>query len=168
MEGKKVCLDESVALSRSSCLVYSFGIGHDFSLDKSMGEFGCEVFAFDDDDYHNMYINNIMPRVHFIHIRLGHSVVFFTEINKLKNSTFLYLYRPLDNIMFILQHYRANLQLLKMDVEGDEWQIFQDSIFKTDILNRTRQLSIEFHMMVFLKDDLEPHQTRDIILKYSS
>nr|XP_053641089.1 uncharacterized protein LOC128694809 [Cherax quadricarinatus] len=127
---KKVCLDESVALSRSSCLVYSFGIGHDFSLDKSMGEFGCEVFAFDDDDYHNMYINNIMPRVHFIHIRLGHSVVFFTEINKLKNSTFLYLYRPLDNIMFILQHYTANLQLLKMDVEGDEWQIFQDSIFK--------------------------------------
>nr|XP_045615651.1 mucin-5AC-like [Procambarus clarkii] len=127
---KKMCLDASVAPSRSSCIVYSVGIGHDFSFDKSMGEYGCEVFSFDDDDYHTIYPNNILRRVHFIHIRVGDKVLYQFVLDKVKNSTFQYLYRPLDNIMYILRHDSANLELIKMDVEGDEWNIFKNSIFK--------------------------------------
>ncbi|XP_069165159.1 uncharacterized protein [Procambarus clarkii] len=165
---KKMCLDASVAPSRSSCIVYSVGIGHDFSFDKSMGEYGCEVFSFDDDDYHTIYPNNILRRVHFIHIRVGDKVLYKFVLDKVKNSTFQYLYRPLDNIMYILRHDSANLELIKMDVEGDEWNIFKNSIFKTNILERTKQLSIEFHMTEFLEDDLQPQRTTQIIRKYIS
>ncbi|XP_071550105.1 uncharacterized protein [Panulirus ornatus] len=165
---KKVCIDSNVAPSRNSCIVYSFGVGHDFSFDKAMGQYGCDVFSFDDDVYHNIYQRNVFPRVVFIQIRLGSKVLVLDVVDKVKNTTFQYLYRPLDNIMFLLKHYDANLDVLKMDVEGDEWQIFLDSIFRTDVLERTRQLSVEVHMTDFLKHDLQPLEARVAILRYSS
>lgn len=69
-------------------------------------------------------------RVHFAHIRLGKNLLVDTEINKIENSTFEFLYRPLDNIMFILHHQESNVDFLKLDVEGSEWEIFGESIFK--------------------------------------
>nr|XP_027220569.1 uncharacterized protein LOC113812844 [Penaeus vannamei] len=127
---KKFCADESVAPPTRPCIVYSFGVGNDFSFDKAMGGYGCDVFAFDDDMYHDIYERNPFPRVHFAHIRLGKNLLVDTEINKIENSTFEFLYRPLDNIMFILHHQESNVDFLKLDVEGSEWEIFGESIFK--------------------------------------
>ncbi|XP_047475367.1 uncharacterized protein LOC125029495 [Penaeus chinensis] len=163
---KKFCADESVAPPTRPCIVYSIGIGHDFSFDKAMGGYGCDVFAFDDDIYHDIYKRNPFPRVHFAHIRLGKSLLVDTEINHVKNSTFEFLYRPLDNIMYILHHEESNIDFLKLDVEGQEWDIFEESIFKTDILERTRQLAIEVHMKKFCEKDLPPADLNGAIRKY--
>ncbi|XP_042865197.1 uncharacterized protein LOC122248896 isoform X1 [Penaeus japonicus] len=163
---KKFCVDEHVAPPTRPCIVYSIGIGHDFSFDRAMGSYGCDVFSFDDDSYHDLYGTNPFPRVHFAHIRLGKSILWDTEINNLKNTTFEFLYRPLDNIMYILHHEKSNIDFLKLDIEGQEWEVFEESIFKMDILERTRQLAIEIHMEKFAEKDLAPRALNEAIGKY--
>lgn len=62
---RKVCMDEGMApliRHHRSCITYSVGIGHDFTFDFSMGELGCEVFAFDHDPYHALYQRNPFDR----------------------------------------------------------------------------------------------------------
>lgn len=41
-----VCMDKKFYVSKP-CLVYSFGIGNDFSFDDAMAKLGCEVHSFD-------------------------------------------------------------------------------------------------------------------------
>lgn len=59
---RRVCLDTAVAPNPDSCLVYSFGAGGDLSFDKAMGQFGCEVLAFDDDLAHEGIERYPFPR----------------------------------------------------------------------------------------------------------
>ncbi|XP_037785563.1 methyltransferase-like protein 24 [Penaeus monodon] len=154
---KKLCLDPFVRPTSNSCLVYSFGIGYDFSFDAAMGKYGCRVFSFDDDDAHELLDRNPFPRVKFLRLRLaaGRGVKVERSYNPATKSEYIYLYRPLDNIMYLLGHPKANVDVLKIDVDGPEWEIFEDSIFKTDILERTRQLSIEIHLSAFLDPQLD-------------
>jgi hypothetical protein len=49
VEGQKtVCLDKLYEdIRRGECLVYSFGIGDEFSFELAMANMGCQVRAFD-------------------------------------------------------------------------------------------------------------------------
>ncbi|XP_037785565.1 methyltransferase-like protein 24 isoform X1 [Penaeus monodon] len=154
---KKLCLDPFVRPTSNSCLVYSFGIGYDFSFDAAMGKYGCQVFSFDDDSAHALLDRNPFPRVKFLRFRLaaGRGVKVERSYNPATKSEYIYLYRPLDNIMYLLGHSTANVDVLKIDVDGPEWEIFEDSIFKTDVLERTKQLSMEIHLGVFLDPHLD-------------
>uniref|UniRef100_A0A0N7ZAW1 Methyltransferase domain-containing protein n=1 Tax=Scylla olivacea TaxID=85551 RepID=A0A0N7ZAW1_SCYOL len=163
---KKVCSDPLVAPTWASCLVYSFGLGHDFTFDVAMAQLGCEVFVFDDDQYHDIYNNHPFIRIHFGHVRLGTKVLYQVVEDKVRNSTYAYMYRPLDNLMYLLGHTRASINLLKMDIEGDEWKVFNESIFKTDILARVGQLAIEIHMTDFLKPNITAEETVTALYKY--
>ena len=44
---KAICLDSKIAPSPDKCIVYSFGINHEWSFDEAMELYGCEIFAFD-------------------------------------------------------------------------------------------------------------------------
>jgi hypothetical protein len=45
---KRVCMDDLIHdVIRGDCLVYSFGIGNDWSFEVAMNDLGCEVRAFD-------------------------------------------------------------------------------------------------------------------------
>nr|XP_027220579.1 methyltransferase-like protein 24 [Penaeus vannamei] len=167
---KKLCLDPIVRPTPNNCLVYSFGIGYDFSFDAAMGKYGCQVFSFDDDSAHELLDRNPYPRVKFLRLRLatGRGVKVERSYNPKTKSEYIYLYRPLDNIMYLLGHHEANVDVLKIDVDGPEWEIFEDSIFKTDILERTRQLSIEIHLSVFLNPNLDTgHPLTRTLHKYT-
>ncbi|KAK7082120.1 hypothetical protein SK128_003239 [Halocaridina rubra] len=54
-------------------------------------------------------------------------------------------YWPLSGLMKRLGHHGTQMFYLKMDIEGIEWDVFEKSIFKTDILEGTVQLSLEIH-----------------------
>ncbi|XP_071550101.1 uncharacterized protein [Panulirus ornatus] len=153
---KKVCLDSFVS-ALNNCYIYSFGVGRDLSFDAEMGKFGCHVFAFDDDIYHEDLGRNPYPRVHFIHLRIGSDEVvrLVSGIHTDLNITYQYLYRPLDNIMYLLHQYQANIDLLKIDIDGPEFEVLEQSLFKTTILQHTRQLAIEVHLSEFLNPHID-------------
>ncbi|XP_047469026.1 uncharacterized protein LOC125025125 [Penaeus chinensis] len=44
---KNVCLDARFGVVPGKCVVFSFGINHDWSFEDEMAEFGCKVFAYD-------------------------------------------------------------------------------------------------------------------------
>lgn len=72
----------------------------------------------------------------FLRLRLaaGRGVKVERSYNPETKSEYIYLYRPLDNIMYLLGHPKANVDVLKIDVDGPEWEIFEDSIFKVGSL----------------------------------
>ena len=49
MDGHKyVCMDELMSdIRNDECLVYSFGIGGDWTFEDTMADFGCTVYAYD-------------------------------------------------------------------------------------------------------------------------
>lgn len=79
-----------------------------------------------------MYTPHYLHRVKFLRLRLatGRGVKVERSYNPKTKSEYIYLYRPLDNIMYLLGHHEANVDVLKIDVDGPEWEIFEDSIFK--------------------------------------
>jgi hypothetical protein len=49
IDGQKVvCMDHGVGPTPGKCLVYSIGIANDWSFDKLMERYGCEVYAMDE------------------------------------------------------------------------------------------------------------------------
>ncbi|XP_066967197.1 uncharacterized protein [Macrobrachium rosenbergii] len=150
----KVCMDAGIRPNQNSCIVYSMGIGHNLFYDLCMAKYGCNVFSMDPDFQRSLYrTNNPFKRVYLASVRLGKQVEYRTVQDDNENATIRYFNRPLDNIMYILQHEMANIDVLKIDIEGDEFLVFEESIFKTDILERTRQLSLEIHLLKFLEEN---------------
>ena len=49
MDGQKyVCMDELMMdVKNQKCVVYSFGIGSDWTFENTMASFGCKVYAYD-------------------------------------------------------------------------------------------------------------------------
>ena len=49
MDGQKyVCMDELVEdIRNENCIVYSFGIGEDWSFEEAIAGIGCNVYAYD-------------------------------------------------------------------------------------------------------------------------
>ncbi|CAL4064306.1 unnamed protein product [Meganyctiphanes norvegica] len=168
---KKLCLDVDVSPGSDYCLGYSFGVGNDFTFDLELKEYGCEVYAFDQDKVHSKY-PRIINGVQYIKIRLGKERLIMDETQS-DGSRFRYIYRPLDDIQSGLNHRNVTLDYLKMDIEGAEWEVFIESILKTDILFRTKQLALEFHLDD-LRDDtksnikMNEEQIEPVIKRYQS
>ncbi|XP_063844837.1 uncharacterized protein LOC135091276 isoform X4 [Scylla paramamosain] len=80
-----------------------------------------------------------------------------------------FLHRPLDNIMYLLHHHHHQLDYLKIDIDGGEFEALEHSIFKTDILQRTRQLGVEIHLTRLLDDEVmsNPDILTSVIANYT-
>lgn len=167
---KYVCLDPEVRINRHNCLVYSFGIGNDFSFEREAGLFGCDVYAFDDDDLHEGYPVDPFYRVNFFNQRLG------THLNGLlellpqhPGKAYPIIYNSLANIMELLDHKGAILDYLKIDIEDAEWAVFENSLFKSGVLSRTRFLGVETHFNEIqnLTKIENPEHLRKTLSKYN-
>ncbi|MPC28314.1 hypothetical protein E2C01_021515 [Portunus trituberculatus] len=80
-----------------------------------------------------------------------------------------FLHRPLDNIMYLLHHHHHQLDYLKIDIDGGEFEALERSIFKTNILERTRQLGVEIHLTRLLDAEVlsDPHLLTSVIANYT-
>ncbi|MEQ1828238.1 MAG: FkbM family methyltransferase [Pirellula sp.] len=137
-------------------IVYSFGIGEDVSFDLSLiKKYGCPVIGFDPTPRVGQWLKDHVdePRFRFFPIGLSNTdgtLTFYEPLDPnfvshtsvdLGNSTKLDVpCKRLKSCMEMLGH--AKIDLLKMDIEGFEYDVVADII--RDGLRPT-QLLIEFH-----------------------
>ena len=138
---KAVCLDPQVRPPPDDCLVYSFGIGGDWSFEEAMEAYGCRVFAFDPStgkDNHNH-----SRRIQFFNIGLDDRDYTTKDGWQMKTLSSIYkMLVPLHGDNKIIDY-------LKMDIESAEWDVLPQLI-ASGMLAKVRQLGVEFH---FTRDD---------------
>ena len=136
MDGQKaVCVDYQVEPVSEACIVYSFGISNEWSFDEAMQRYGCYVFAFDPsmdqaDHQHS-------KRIQFYNLGLGHEDVVRNGWNMKTLSSIYKMLQPKHGDMVI--------DYLKIDIEGDEWDVI-NNIISSGILPKVRQMGVEIHM----------------------
>jgi len=106
---------------------YSFGIGNNVSWDESIAEFGIDVFMY---DHSIVKLPKQNERFHFF--RLG-----LTGHQKGENL------RTMASIIAENGHIGNKNLILKMDIEGCEWDVFDES--DPDLINQFSQIVLEFH-----------------------
>lgn len=143
----------------SSSIVYSFGLGEDISFDLSLNKrYGCQVHGFDPTPRAIEYVSrrklsNLVLHAYGLAGKTG-MMAFYLPANKrhvsgsiiqtplLKSIGTPVLLKRLADIMLELKH--AHVNLLKMDIEGAEYQVIQN-IQEESLSEKIDQWLIEFH-----------------------
>jgi FkbM family methyltransferase len=137
-------------------IIYSFGVGEDISFDISLiKQYNCQIYAFDPvPRVQNWLSTQIIPlEFNFFNFALfnydGVLKIFAPEnesnishtimLNSEKNALNVKCYN-LKTIQLMLKH--SNIDLLKMDIEGFEYDVIDD-IIKNNI--KPKQILLEFH-----------------------
>ncbi|XP_046332834.1 probable methyltransferase-like protein 24 isoform X1 [Haliotis rufescens] len=132
--GWEVCDDEDFR-PITPCLVYSFGINHDFSFDDDIAKnYRCQVLSFDPSM--KVKSHKRSPRVHFYKLGIAGS-----DKVVMKKGWEL---RSLSSFKRQFKHTERIIDVLKMDVEGAEWSALPQMV-SSGQLSRVRQLFVEFH-----------------------
>ncbi|XP_050734550.1 uncharacterized protein LOC127007497 isoform X2 [Eriocheir sinensis] len=143
-----VCLDEGAGVVPRDCLVYSFGVGNDFTFDTHMQDLGCEVHAFDHDNDHEIYDHRLGPTAFFHKTRIGAETGYTRFCDAIACNPLIH-YLALADITKSLGHQGRRLAYLKMDIEGEEWTVLRQILSHppaTATLAATSQLSLEIHL----------------------
>lgn len=131
---------------KGSCLVYSFGMSHAILFDKEMEKLGCEVHSFspslekidESQKGHNSTYHSI---------GLGSEDVdqFIPRKDTQASDQQTWKLRTLRSLIQALGHEKRTIDVLKIDMEGYEWDIL-DNMMDTDMLKNVRQLMLELHI----------------------
>jgi len=106
---------------------YSFGISDDVSWDEAIAEFKIDVFMYD----HTIeFLSKEHSRFRF----------FKKGVTGDLHATNL---ETLSTIIAQNGHQKAQNLILKMDIEGSEWGVFQET--PSDVINQFSQIVIELH-----------------------
>ena len=128
---KFVCLPElQYDIKKDECLIYSFGVSTEWSFEKAMNDFGCQVLMFD-------------PTVNYPK-ELGDKLSF----EKLGVAARRNEEKQLDTFSSILRrngHLDRKITYLKVDVEGAEVDGLLDWL-ESGALKNVQQLGLEFHL----------------------
>ncbi|PAA76695.1 hypothetical protein BOX15_Mlig015141g2 [Macrostomum lignano] len=137
--GYDVCLTPPFGLSRDSCLVLSFGIGDQFGFEDALAgrEFGCRVRMFDP-SLTQLGEHKRGPRQWLHLVGLGGEDSVRKDTGWAVNS--------LQTILSRYGHSGDIVDLLKIDIEFDEWEALEAAA-KDGSLSRVRQLILETHTM---------------------
>ena len=152
---KSVCMDPALAPDPSDCLVYSFGINYEWSFDKDLEGYGCQVYAFDPSMIQNDF--DYSDHIHFFREGIGHRDVANASETGWKLSTLQSIYERLKPI-----HGDKAIDILKIDIEGAEWSVIPQLI-QSGMLKRVRQLALEIHFT-----DKSIHSTAEVATRLKS
>lgn len=116
--------------------VYSFGIANDVSFEKELADRGLQIFMH---DHTIVQLPESHANFHFNKVGISH--IDEPESNKLSMKTLLENNEDLGN----------NRLILKMDVEGAEWDFIMNT--SEEILNQFRQITFELHRLADSKNE---------------
>lgn len=130
-DGGYIMLNDFLAGS----IAYSFGIGGNVSWDRDMASRGYEVFMYD----HTIKdLPEDNPHFHYFRQGIAGST---TQNDKL---------RTLEDFIAVNHHEDKRDMILKMDVEGAEWEFL--SSVSSELLSRFSQILFEFHWLNEIED----------------
>ncbi len=115
--------------------VYSLGISDDVSWDLDMAKLGCEVFQYD----------HTIER-----FPLDHPKFHSFKIGICERPSDNPVMKTIDELIEINNHRDENDIILKMDIEGGEWKVFEAMAEST--LTRFSQIILELHWITVLDD----------------
>ncbi|KAK3891506.1 hypothetical protein Pcinc_004596 [Petrolisthes cinctipes] len=149
LDGEKwICYEPSLDPDPKDCLVYSFGIGNEWSFDDAMDKYGCQVYSFDPTMNRPNFKRG--SNIYFKNLGLEGYKGTLPEKEQSKVDT-------LGNIMRMLGHEGRRIDYLKIDIEGSEIpaleQVFSDA---PHLLTQVSQLGMEVHPGIY-RDT--PHTT---------
>ena len=127
---------------QNSGVAYSFGISDDVSWDADMAARGYEIFMYDPTIDALPAAN---PKFHFF--REG---IAGTDIDDRSFNT-------LEHFIGANGHANCDNMILKMDVEGAEWDFL--ATVSSEILSRFDQMTFEFHSLIAPKDQSVMNQS---------
>ncbi|XP_037772391.1 uncharacterized protein LOC119568063 [Penaeus monodon] len=154
MDGHKyVCMDPSLELGGTkdpkSCLTMSYGVHRDSTFDGDVAELQCEVHMFDVLNFNPLLAKEV-EHVYFHLEGLARRkvVTFYPNINISVGMN--------DVLGHMLEHKldpRA-INILKIDIEGSEWDALEDVTSKKGmkILELVGQIAIELHVVDLVQD----------------
>lgn len=136
VNGKKsVCLDPLIGPEPGKCLVYSFGVNHEWKFDEAMADYGCQVYAFDP------MIKQSYNRTNRIHV--SNLALSFKSGISVQNWTVVPLTRIYHSL--IPFHGMMPISYLKIDIEDFDVRILSN-IIQTGMMKHVRQLALEVHV----------------------
>uniref|UniRef100_A0A0K2UGS5 Putative LOC100378720 [Saccoglossus kowalevskii] n=1 Tax=Lepeophtheirus salmonis TaxID=72036 RepID=A0A0K2UGS5_LEPSM len=130
-------------VDNGTCLVYSFGIGDDWSFEDLLAESNCKVHAYDPTiESPSKRSKNIYFYKIGLAVKSGKSVI----KNNLKNNAELKTKnKSLKDILSSNNDLSTIITYMKVDVEGSELKAFPTWV-SSGILKNVQQLGIEFHL----------------------
>jgi len=165
----------SLKAMEGDCVIYGAGIDYQNGYEVSMAnETGCDVHAFDCTMTDEKKLFKYLHQQHDVHNLEFHpwcigentDVVNFDRPHKYDMKSDKHLYHTIDEIMLFLRH--SHLDLLKFDIEGFEWQLF-DSLLKSSKRNLPQQLAFELHTEgasdSYVPPDIVRNKTRKDVVK---
>lgn len=142
--GKEICVDNAY-MPKAPCLVYSFGINNQWDFDNMVVEsFGCEVHGFDPSM--KKKTGQVSTKVWFYNIGLG---------DKDFDNEKKWEIRTLQTIRKNLKHENTTIDILKIDIDGDEWKAIPQ-MMKSGTLADVKQIALETHFSRRLKQPGQP------------
>ena len=140
---KSVCLDPEVRPEPGNCIVYSFGVHHEWTFDEEMARYGCHVYAFDPLIKKN---HNRSEKIHVYNFGLSY---------KSQTSMQNWTVHPLHKIYKMLQtvHGKVPISYLRYDLEDYDLKVLPN-IIRTGVLMDIRQLALEVHIEPEAKIDM--------------
>ena len=125
------------SLTSSKCIVYSFGINNEWSFDRAMVEYGCQVYAFDPSMKNQ---SGPVEGIQFFPVGLGH------REEKLTTTGWqMFTLQSIHQMMRAQHGVGAVIDYLKIDIEHSEWLVLPQMI-ESGMLNLVRQLAVEIHI----------------------
>lgn len=109
-------------------IAYSFGISREISFDKELADKNIDIYMYDH-TINSLPFKN--PRFHWK--KIGLSGLISNGINL----------KTLPEILKENGHYKENNMILKLDIESNEWSVFQN--LPISILNKFKYIVGEFH-----------------------
>ncbi|KAL7641168.1 UNVERIFIED_CONTAM: hypothetical protein RMT77_008306 [Armadillidium vulgare] len=145
LDGHKIiCVEPELQLLKSSkteeCLVLSFGIMLDISFDFSVREANCEVHMFDVVNFEPFLdIDETFMTFHEIGLGNKNSELIYT------NKNFKATFNTLEYILYNINATSRLINILKIDIEGNEWKVFDYLLNKSLLLGAVGQIAVEVH-----------------------
>ncbi|XP_077998655.1 putative methyltransferase-like protein 24 [Glandiceps talaboti] len=143
--GWNICTD--VGLKSTSCIVYSVGIGDNWSFDDDMAAYGCNVYSFDPSI--ELTDHQRSERIWFYNMGLWDQNEEERQYNKIANGNKRVMQtwkcRTLESIKKMLHHENDTLDVVKIDIEGQEYRVFPQML-ESGVMKNIRQLVFEIHL----------------------